>query len=168
MQIIGTVGAKLLLTKAREEEIKRPVLFHTCKGQKEGVKRSGRWCWWRKGHEEEKKKKKEPLKMNHGKVINKGRTARVGCSTFSFSLERNKTLQLAARSGEWGHSKTKREQCHQKDRNRISDRQQIGLGWLGITWRWEQKAGLKAYGIAVAGQPKGSPANLTAGMKQKP
>lgn len=57
LQIIGTVGAKLLLTKAREEEIKRPVLFHTCKGQKEGVKRSGRWCWWRKGHEEKRKKK---------------------------------------------------------------------------------------------------------------
>lgn len=31
LQIIETVGAKLLLTKAREGEIKRPVLFHMCK-----------------------------------------------------------------------------------------------------------------------------------------
>lgn len=31
LQIIGTVGAKLLLTKACEEEIKRLVLFHMCK-----------------------------------------------------------------------------------------------------------------------------------------
>lgn len=31
VQIIGTVGARLLLTKAREGEIKRLVLFHMCK-----------------------------------------------------------------------------------------------------------------------------------------
>lgn len=42
------------------------------------------------------------MKVNHGKVINKGRTARVGVSTFSFPLERNKTLQLVLRSGEGG------------------------------------------------------------------
>lgn len=38
------------------------------------------------GPQGKKKKKREPLRMNHGKVINKGRTARVGGSTFSFSL----------------------------------------------------------------------------------
>lgn len=38
------------------------------------------------GPQVKKKKKREPLRMNHGKVINKGRTARVGGSTFSFSL----------------------------------------------------------------------------------
>lgn len=31
LQIIETVGARLLLTKVREEEIKRLVLFHICK-----------------------------------------------------------------------------------------------------------------------------------------
>lgn len=55
LQIIGTVGARLLLTEAREGEIKRLVLFHMCKDQQEGARRSGRWCWWRKGHEKKKK-----------------------------------------------------------------------------------------------------------------
>lgn len=86
-----------MLTKAHEEEIKRLVLFHMCKSQKEGTRRSGRWCWWRKGP---KKKKKKPLKMNHGKAINKRRTVRVGVRTFSFPLERNNTLQLTTRFGE--------------------------------------------------------------------
>ena len=45
-------------------------------------------------------REKKPLKMNHGKVINKGRTVRVGVRTFSFPLERNKTLQLTTRFGE--------------------------------------------------------------------
>lgn len=41
--------------------------------------------------------KKKPLKMNHGKVINKRRTVRVG---LSFPLKRNKMLQLTTRFGE--------------------------------------------------------------------
>lgn len=45
-------------------------------------------------------REKKPLKMNHGKVINRGRTVRVGVRTFSFPLERNKTLQLTTRFGE--------------------------------------------------------------------
>lgn len=46
------------------------------------------------------RRKKKPLKMNHEKVINKGRTVGVGVRTFSFSLEKNKMLQLTTRFGE--------------------------------------------------------------------
>lgn len=45
-------------------------------------------------------RKKKPLKMNHEKVINKGRTVRVGVRTFSLPLEKNKMLQLTTRFGE--------------------------------------------------------------------
>lgn len=93
-------------------------------------------------------REKKPLKMNHGKVINRGRTVRVGVRTFSFPLERNKTLQLTARFGE-GRPGAQQDQDRRvsKDRNRISGREQIRLGWLRMAHRRGEKASLKAHGI---------------------
>lgn len=71
----------------------------------------------------------------------------VGVRTSSFPLERSMTWQLTARFGkeDQEHRKTKTERCHLKDR--VSDREYIRLGQLGITCRIEKKTSFRAHRI---------------------
>lgn len=96
LQIIGTVGERLI--KAHEGGEKKAFALSYVQGLERGSEEAREMVLV-----EERprgKKKKKPLKMNHGKVTIKGRTARVGVRTSSFPLERSKTWQLTARFGE--------------------------------------------------------------------
>lgn len=80
LQIIGTVGARLLLNKAHEGRDKKACAFSFEQGLERGSEEVREMVLLEEGP----RRKKKSLKMNHGKVINKGRTVRVGVRTSSF------------------------------------------------------------------------------------
>lgn len=80
LQIIGTVGARLLLNKAYEGRDKKACALSYEQGLERGSEEVREMVLLEEGP----RRKKKSLKMNHGKVINKGRTVRVGVRTSSF------------------------------------------------------------------------------------